>query len=292
MFPIRDHNPSNRTPFVVYTLMALNIVIFLMSLDFRNDDRLLWEHYQQWALFPARIIAGDGYYTLVTSTFLHGGLMHLAGNMLFLWIFGDNMEDQMGHGGFLIFYLICGIGASLLQVMSNPDSTIPVVGASGAIAGVMGGYLLLFPEARIDILLILIIFFRIFTIPAWIMLAVWMGMQVFGGLGSDRDSGGVAYWAHGGGFVVGLVLTVPLWIKLGGTSFWARTDGHPDHEAARPPRGTRLLGVGLHPPVDQIKPQPGWGKTSHPDEEGWTPEPGRPAQASSIWSTAQRFTAY
>ena len=148
--------------------------------------------------------------------FLHGGLLHLAGNMLFLWIFGDNMEDEMGHVGYLLFYLASGIGAGMAHVLAAPYSAVPTVGASGAIAGVMGGYLLLFPKARVDILFIFIVFFRIFTIPAWIMLALWFGLQIFGGAGANPDEGGVAYWAHAGGFVVGALLTLPVFFRKGG----------------------------------------------------------------------------
>lgn len=233
MFPIRDHNPSGRTPYVVYALMAANILIFLSYAGILNDDYALFSLFQGWAMIPANITNGLNYQTLLTSMFLHAGWMHLIGNMLFLWIFGDNLEDEMGHVKFLAFYIASGLGAGFVHVLSAPLSTVPTVGASGAIAGVMGGYLLLFPRARVDILLILIIFFRVFSIPAWIVLAVWFGMQFFGGLGADPETGGVAYWAHAGGFVVGLILVVPLWLRLGGVRFWDRTHGHPPHPEAR-----------------------------------------------------------
>lgn len=233
MFPIRDHNPSGRTPYITYILMAANIGIFLSYVGLFNDAHALNAFFFAYAAIPARITVGDGLGTLFSSMFLHGGWMHLAGNMLFLWIFGDNVEDEMGHGPYLAFYLAAGVAAGLVQVLSAPGSNIPTVGASGAIAGVMGAYLLLFPRARVDILLILIVFIRIFPIPAWILLAVWFAMQFLGGLGADREAGGVAYWAHAGGFAVGLILCVPLWIKRGATRFWRRTDGHPPHPEAR-----------------------------------------------------------
>ncbi|WP_415919967.1 rhomboid family intramembrane serine protease [Tateyamaria sp. SN6-1] len=233
MLPIRDHNPSGRTPFVTWALMAINIAVFLSYAGLFSDARALNLFFFDYAAIPARITTGAGYETLLTSMFLHGGWMHLAGNMLFLFIFGDNVEDEMGHVPFLGFYLATGVAAGLIHVISAPYSTVPTVGASGAIAGVMGGYLLLFPKARIDILLILIVFFRIFPIPAWIMLAVWFALQFFGGLGADPDQGGVAYWAHAGGFIAGLVLTLPLWIRRGATGFWQRTDGHPPHPEAQ-----------------------------------------------------------
>jgi membrane associated rhomboid family serine protease len=229
MFPIRDHNPSGRTPYVVYALISINIVVYIATWNLMSDDRSAYYFLAEWALVPERISSLRGFETLITTQFMHGGFMHLAGNMLFLWIFGDNLEDEMGHFGFLAFYLACGIGAAAIQVVSAPHSQIPTVGASGAIAGVMGGYLLMFPKAKVDILLILIVFFRVFAIPAWVALLIWLGMQVFGSAGADPASGGIAYWAHIGGFAVGLVLTIPLWLKRGGPSFWGRTHGHPPH---------------------------------------------------------------
>lgn len=233
MFPIKDHNPSGRTPYVTYALITLNIVIFLSYVSLMGDREAILAFYSKWALVPGWVNDGVGLYTFVTSMFLHGGWMHLGGNMLFLYIFGDNIEDEMGHLPFLIFYLACGIAAGVIHVISAPYSMVPTVGASGAIAAVMGGYLLLFPKARVDILLILIVFFKIFSVRAWLMLLVWIGFQVFGSVTSGPDQGGVAYWAHTGGFVVGLLLTIPLWRRRGGRDFWRRTDGHPPHEEAR-----------------------------------------------------------
>jgi len=233
MFPIRDHNPSGRTPYVTYALLAANIVVFLSYYDLFSDERALWAFYYDWALIPARISSGDGLVGIVTSMFLHGGIMHLLGNMLFLFIFGDNVEDEMGHLGFAVFYLFCGIAAGMAQYVTEPLSQIPTVGASGAIAGVMGAYLLLFPKAKVDILIIFVVFFKVFPIPAWIMLCVWFAMQLFGGVGAAAGEGGVAYWAHAGGFAVGALLALPLWLRLGGTRFWDRTEGHPPHPEAK-----------------------------------------------------------
>ena len=235
MFPIRDHNPSRGVPFVTYALIALNVGIWAWTAAAAQGDQATWELYRVWAMIPARISNGEGWLTLVTSTFLHAGILHLAGNMLFLWIFGDNLEDEMGHTGFLVFYLLAGIGAGLAQWVTEPWSPIPTVGASGAIAGVMGAYLLFFPRARVDVLLILIVFFRVFPIPAWIVLLVWFGIQVFQGVGTSAGDAGVAYWAHAGGFVVGFALALPLWLREGGPRFWRRTDGHPPHPEARYP---------------------------------------------------------
>ena len=233
MFPIRDHNPSGRTPYVTYALMLANIGIFLSYWGIMGDARAINAFWLDWAMIPARIEAGQGYYTLVTSMFLHGGIMHLAGNMLFLYIFGDNIEDAMGHRRYLLFYLASGVMAAWTQVVFDAGSTVPTVGASGAIAGVMGAYLLLFPKAKVDILIIIVVIFRILPIPAWIMLCVWFGIQFVGVLSSGTQAGGVAYWAHAGGFVAGLLLAIPLWRRLGGPEFWNRTDGHPPHPEAR-----------------------------------------------------------
>lgn len=236
MFPIRDHNPSGRLPWVTYILMVANIGVFLSYVPILSDDRALYEFYNAYALVPARIGQGYGFEGLLTSMFLHGGWMHLAGNMLFLFIYGDNVEEEMGHFWFLFFYLVAGIAAGLTQVAFDPASRVPMVGASGAIAGVMGAYLLLFPKAKVDILIIFIVFFRIIPIPAWILLMLWFALQFIGGITSPADAGGVAYWAHAGGFVAGLLLAVPVWLRRGGLRFWDRTDGHPPHPETSYPR--------------------------------------------------------
>lgn len=233
MFPLRDHNPSTRVAFVTYALIAINAVVFLSYLPLFENQRALAGFYAEWGMIPARVSAGAGWETLITSQFLHGGWMHLLGNMLFLWIFGDNLEEEWGHLPFLAFYLACGAGAALLQLAAEPYSRVPMVGASGAIAGVMGGYLLLFPRAKVDVLFIIVVFFRIIAVPAWLMLGVWLGLQVFNGVAADPNAGGVAYWAHAGGFAVGFALCLPLWLKRGGPAFWRRTDGHPPHPDAQ-----------------------------------------------------------
>lgn len=237
MFPIRDHNPSGRTPYVTIALIAINILVFLAYFTAMSDMELD-RFFRTWGLVPARLMAGQGYETLVTSMFLHGGWMHLAGNMLFLWIYGDNLEEEMGHLRFLLFYLASGLAAAGLQSVADLRSVLPMVGASGAIAGVMGGYLLLFPRAKVDVIFIFIIFFRIFAIPAWIVLGIWFAIQIFSGFATPIDAGGVAYWAHAGGFIGGLILTLPVWLRRGAANYWKRTDGHPPHpetkfEAAR-----------------------------------------------------------
>jgi membrane associated rhomboid family serine protease len=234
MFPIRDHNPSDRTPFVTWALIAINIVVFLSYYpSLSSSQSQLLGFYGDWALVPAEVLRGIDSHTVVTSMFLHGGWMHLIGNMLFLWIFGDNLEDLMGHLGFLLFYLASGVAAAAGQIVAGPTSTIPMVGASGAIAGVMGGYLLMFPRARIDVLVIIVVLIKIFTIPAWLMLGIWFALQLVNGLAMDVAGGGVAYWAHAGGFVAGVVLTLPLFLRRGGVGYWAAHHGRPPHEEVK-----------------------------------------------------------
>lgn len=229
MFPFRDHNPAERTPWVTWAIIAINVAVFLVQWPYMESDRMLAAFWAGKAMVPAAVTQGADLWTPLTSMFLHAGFAHIAGNMLFLWVFGDNLEDQMGHLGFLVFYLACGLAAAAAHIASSPGSPIPTVGASGAIAGVMGGYLLLFPKARIDVLFIFIVIFRIIPIPAWIVLGAWFALQVVAGFGASVEGGGVAYWAHAGGFIAGILLTLPLWSRRGGLLFWGRTHGLPPH---------------------------------------------------------------
>lgn len=231
MFPIRDHNPSDRTPFVTWALIAINVVVFLSYFpSLASSEAMLMAFYDEWALVPAETIKNGEVYTILTSMFLHGGWMHLIGNMLFLYIFGDNMEDLLGHVGFLLFYVASGVAAAAGQILADPASGVPMVGASGAIAGVMGGYLLMFPRARIDVLVIIVFLIKIFTIPAWLMLGIWFALQLVNGLAMDVAGGGVAYWAHAGGFVAGVLLVLPAFLRRGGPAYWAATHGKPPHD--------------------------------------------------------------
>ncbi|MCV2868256.1 rhomboid family intramembrane serine protease [Defluviimonas sp. WL0002] len=229
MFPIRDHNPSGSTPWVTWTLILANAAVFLVELGYLNSPAGQSALLRDWALYPVLVTQYGEYTGIFSSMFLHAGFMHLAGNMLFLWIFGDNLEDALGHAGFLLLYVVAGVAAAVAQIAANPLSDIPTVGASGAIGGVMGGYVLLFPRARIDVLIIFIVFFRVVAVPAWLMLGLWFAIQVFSGLGTPTDIGGVAYWAHVGGFAAGLVLTLPAWLRRGAAEFWQRTGGRPPH---------------------------------------------------------------
>jgi membrane associated rhomboid family serine protease len=232
MFPIRDHNPSHSAAYVTWALIAANLAVFVASMPWGGDIGMFW---QSWPLYPGAVTSGHMLSGLVTHMFLHAGIAHVAGNMLFLWIFGDNLEDALGHIGFALFYLAAGLAAAAAQIVAEPYSMVPMVGASGAIAGVMGGYLLLFPRARVDVLFIFGIFFRVLPVPAWLVLGVWFLIQIFSGSLAGAADLGVAYWAHAGGFAMGVMLTLPAWLRRGGAGFWARTHGHPDHAATRYP---------------------------------------------------------
>jgi membrane associated rhomboid family serine protease len=170
------------------------------------------------ALIPAEIVKGNNLLTLITSMFMHASIGHIFGNMIFLHIFGDNLEDRLGHGKFLLYYLVCGFGASFLQILINPISTIPNLGASGAIAGAMGGYLLLFPRHRVEVLFSIGLVFKKAMVPAYTMLIYWFAAQLLTGVGSlaylDQSMGGVAYFAHVGGFVTGFLLLLPFKRRL------------------------------------------------------------------------------
>ncbi len=203
MFPIGDDNSARRSvPVVTYILIVLNVLFFLVELS--GGEAFI----MQWAFIPSRFLNNPvaDFPTLFTSMFMHAGWVHLGGNMLYLWIFGDNVEDRFGKAGFLIFYILCGLGATATQLMFSLDSNIPNVGASGAIAGVLGAYMLLFPQARVSVLQGQ----RIIPVPALMMIGLWFVLQVFSGLGSisqTSDTGGVAFMAHVGGFVAGFLLT-------------------------------------------------------------------------------------
>ena len=218
MVPLRDDNPVSTTPVVTYGLIGLNIAVFLYQLGLSRVGLDRW--FEAWALVPAQLsesfqgaLEAPAYewITLVSSQFLHGGFFHVGGNLLYLWVFGNNIEDQLGHLRFLIFYLGCGVLAGLTQWMVDPASTVPTVGASGAIAGVMGAYILRFPRAHIVTLIPLIIFFTTIRVPAIFFLGFWFVQQALFGLASlsseaSWSDGGVAYWAHSGGVVFGLIL--------------------------------------------------------------------------------------
>ncbi|HAX77867.1 MAG TPA: rhomboid family intramembrane serine protease [Cyanobacteria bacterium UBA11372] len=221
MVPLRDNNPTTTTAYVNYGLIAANILVFIYQLSLTPQQ--LQRFLSAAALVPCQLSAtcpipagSQGIpepMTLITSQFLHGGFLHIAGNMLFLWIFGNNIEDRLGHIKYLIFYLSCGVLAGLSQWVFSMNSTIPSLGASGAIAGVLGAYILRFPRAEILTLIPLGFFITTARLPAYLFLGFWFFQQAFYGLASlqvrtniGMESGGIAYWAHAGGFVFGAIL--------------------------------------------------------------------------------------
>lgn len=218
MFPLRDSTPSGTVPYVTISLIVVNAVMWLYQVSLGQHFELF---IQEYGLIPLRFVlsyqlAGgiteNAVIPVISSIFMHGSWMHVIGNMWFLWIFGDNIEDRLGHFKYVLFYLLCGVGAAIIQIAFHASSRIPMVGASGAISGVLGAYLVSFPHARVHTLLIIFFFIRFVEIPAYAFLIFWFLFQFISGtaeLGSAQDTGGVAYWAHMGGFLVGIVL---LWI--------------------------------------------------------------------------------
>ena len=207
MFPLRDTEPSYSKPVVTILLIVVNLLIFLFEFSLDPYYRNLF--IATYGMIPDEF----SFRSLLTSMFLHGGWMHVLGNMWFLWIFGDNVEDTLGHAKYLLFYLLCGAAAGLAQVLVDPSSRVPTVGASGAIAGVMGAYMVKFPHSRIHTLIFIFLFITTVDVPAWLMLIYWFVIQFFNGFGTIGYShvsqgGGVAYMAHVGGFIAGIVLVL------------------------------------------------------------------------------------
>ena len=221
MIPLRDDTPRFSTPYITYFIIALNALVFIFELSVgmpgsHGFDRLMY----QMGAVPSHLqaaLGGSTHYTLpgflfnvLTSMFVHGGFLHIIGNMWVLWIFGDNIEDYVGHFPYLLFYLVTGFAAAMTQVLLSVGSNIPIVGASGAIAGVMGAYFILYPRARVLTIVPLIVFFTFWWLPAWIVLGYWILVQFLSGAATSASqagqSGGVAFWAHVGGFVAGIIL--------------------------------------------------------------------------------------
>src|SRR5215211_6557646 len=207
MFPIGDENAGNAIkPYVNWTIIGLCIAVFLYELIL--PPAKLDAFFLQWGAIPVEITRFHDLHGLITSMFLHGGWAHLIVNMVFLLVFGDNIEDAMGHFSYLLFYLLPGIAAGLAHILLSPSSTIPLIGASGAISGVLGAYIVLFPQGKVRALVFFGYFGQIVLVPAWVMIGIWFALQLFSGLASlgAADVGGVAFWAHVGGFVSGAVL--------------------------------------------------------------------------------------
>ncbi len=228
MIPIRDENPTLRTPVATIALIAVNVVVWLLVQGGGAAEPLA-RSLCLYGLIPGdllgdvagtRVVLGEGLVcrlegdasplSLVTSMFMHGGWFHIIGNMWFLWVFGDNVEDVMGPARFVVFYVLSGLGAAAAQITTDLDSIVPMVGASGAIGGVMGAYALLYPRARVHMLVILVFYVTTISVPAVMMLGYWFLIQLLSGLGTlGSTGGGVAFWAHIGGFVVGIALVLP-----------------------------------------------------------------------------------
>ncbi|MEW5975019.1 MAG: rhomboid family intramembrane serine protease [Acidobacteriota bacterium] len=217
MIPLRDLNRSRTVPFITVALIVSNALVFLYELSLGR--RVLTQFLYIYGVVPAFLLnsahwesvgAVEALLPLLTSMFLHGGWLHFLGNMLYLWVFGDNIEDRLGHLRYLGFYLVSGLAASLLHILTNPSSQLPTVGASGAIAGVLGAYLVLFPGARILTLVPVLFFVQLVELPALIFLGFWFVMQFFSGAislsAAGADGGGTAWWAHIGGFVAGMAM--------------------------------------------------------------------------------------
>ena len=203
MFPVSDVIPSRTTPFVTIAVIALNTLAFLYELQL--DDRQLQQLVESFGVVPAAF----AWPAIVTSMFLHAGWLHIGGNMLYLWIFGDNVEDRLGHARYLLFYLFCGAAAALGQIATNPSSAVPMIGASGAVAGVMGAYFVMYPHSRILTAVFIIFYMDLIEIPAIVFLGIWLFMQLFNGVGSigvSAADAGVAFWAHVVGFAIGALL--------------------------------------------------------------------------------------
>jgi membrane associated rhomboid family serine protease len=213
--PLYDDNPTVRPPVVTVLLIVACSVVFLWQQSLGPREAVTIGY--SLGMVPAVLFGGAELppalrlvppaATLVTSMFLHGGWLHIIGNMLFLWIFGNNVEDALGHVRFMLFYLLCGVVAALLQGLTNTSSEVPMIGASGAIAGVLGAYIVLHPHANVRVFVWILILVRLINVPAWILLGLWFAMQLFSGLATPTAEGGVAFWAHVGGFAVGVALT-------------------------------------------------------------------------------------
>lgn len=216
MIPYKDDNPTESAPFVTLVIIALNVAVFIMQVLSRTDGQTI---VYSFGAIPHNIITFTSEQpippamTIFTSMFMHGGLMHLGGNMLYFWIFGNNVEDRLGHLRFIVFYLFCGVVAAYAHALTDPGSFVPMIGASGAVSGVLGAYLILYPHARVHTVVFFGFFFQVIRIPALIVIGFWAIIQFVSGLLSQAvlHQGGTAWFAHVGGFIVGLA-TIRLWL--------------------------------------------------------------------------------
>ncbi|RPI30588.1 MAG: rhomboid family intramembrane serine protease [Actinomycetota bacterium] len=215
MIPLHDDNPTRRFPLVTLVLIALNLAVFVFQLTLPRSGLTAEGFFLRAGLVPYEIVnrvdvPPDGlvpvWATVFTSMFIHGGWLHIIFNMLYLWIFGNNVEDRMGRARFVAFYLLCGVAAAAAQVVVRPDALVPMIGASGAVSGVLGAYILLFPRAQVLTVITLVIFFPIVMVPAWVLLLAWFALNLLQAATTVGAETGVAYFAHVGGFAAGLVL--------------------------------------------------------------------------------------
>ena len=207
MFPLKDDNPTQSKPIVTIALIVICVFIFLYQFSLTHAENIFIIN--SYGMKPQNLFLDtniSNYFTIVSSMFLHGGFMHLIGNMLFLWIYGNNIEDAMGHIKFLFFYLFCGLAAAFLQALVTPNSNIPMIGASGAVSGVLSAYLLLYPKARVSTLIFIFFFITVIRIPAGILILIWFATQLLNASLTDPNSPGVAWFAHIGGFLMGILL--------------------------------------------------------------------------------------
>ena len=203
MIPIKDNIPSRKRPFITIAFIVINVVVFIYEMSLGRDVNTFISHF---GMIPRNIVAGQGIHTLFTSMFLHGGFWHILGNMLYLWIFGDNVEDAFGHFGFLAMYLVTGLAGSAAHILTAVGSKVPTIGASGAVSGILGAYFILYPRAQVLALVPIFFFIRFMALPAFIFLGFWFFLQLLYGASSMGGGAGVAFFAHIGGFVVGVLL--------------------------------------------------------------------------------------
>lgn len=266
MFPLRDHTPSHHIPYVTISLIVLNCLIYIYTAfvsDLIESPKLLL----LFGVIPATWPDDGNFNTLLTHMFLHVGFLHLLGNMMFLWVFGDNLEHQMGPFWYLLFYLSCGVIAAATHAIALPRSELPLIGASGAIFGVMGGYFLLYPQAKIDILIILIVIPRIFTISALWLLGGRVALDFFWVFHGNANLSEVAHWAHIGGFAAGVILCAPIWLALGATASWRRAPSAPADPPKPAPRiqARKRIQTTKH----HGKTHPGPWEKAGPQKKGW-----------------------
>lgn len=221
MFPLKDDNPTSSVTWMTWLLVGANVAVFAYEMYLRiSFGPASFERFvNAWSFDPARLVASPAsplvWATVFTSMFLHANLLHVGGNMLYLWIFGNNVEDRIGPARFLAFYLVCGLAAAAAQTAAMGFADVGTLGASGAVAGVLGAYLLLYPRARVVTAVFIVIIFELVALPAWVVIVLWFALQVASGLstfGTAATAGGVAYFAHIGGFLAGLALIAPVWL--------------------------------------------------------------------------------